>query len=101
MKWSILEKCMGTCAFIGGRKSLNGFLIHWRLIRTTLYLNNKYELDGRDPCGFTGVAWCFGKHDRAWKERENKGKVRYMNANGLRRKFKIERYVEKVEEMSG
>ncbi len=30
-----------------------------------LYLNNKYELDGRDPNGFSGVAWCFGKHDRA------------------------------------
>jgi len=29
-----------------------------------LYLNNEYELDGRDPNGFVGVAWCFGKHDR-------------------------------------
>ncbi len=61
-----------------------------------LYLNNKYEIDGRDPNGFTGVAWCFGKHDRAWKEREIFGKVRYMNANGLRRKFKIDQYVERV-----
>jgi deoxyribodipyrimidine photo-lyase len=31
-----------------------------------LHLNNKYELDGRDANGYTGVAWCFGKHDRAW-----------------------------------
>ncbi|MFW5812015.1 MAG: deoxyribodipyrimidine photolyase, partial [Alkalispirochaetaceae bacterium] len=61
-----------------------------------LYLNNKYELDGRDPNGFTGVAWCFGKHDRGWPERQVFGKVRYMNANGLRRKFKgIDAYVEK------
>jgi len=29
--------------------------------RILLYLNNKYELDGRDPNSFTGVAWCFGK----------------------------------------
>ena len=28
-----------------------------------LKLNNKYELDGRDANGFTGVAWIFGKHD--------------------------------------
>jgi len=69
--------------------------------KIVLYLNNKYELDGRDPCGSTGVAWCFGKHDQVWKEREIFGKVRYMNANGLRRKFKIERCVEKLEEMSG
>ncbi len=61
-----------------------------------LYLNNKYQLDGRDPNSYTGVAWCFGKHDRAWKERNIFGKIRYMNANGLRRKFNIEAYVNQV-----
>ncbi len=60
-----------------------------------IYLNNKYELDGRDPNGYTGVAWCFGKHDRAWKERSIFGKVRYMNAKGLERKFDINSYVSK------
>ena len=64
-----------------------------------LYLNNKYQLDGRDPNGFAGVAWCFGQHDRAWGERPVFGKVRYMNANGLRRKFKIEAYVRKMAKM--
>lgn len=61
-----------------------------------LYLNNTYELDGRDPNGYTGVSWCFGKHDRAWQERPIFGKVRYMNAQGLERKFAIKNYVEKV-----
>ena len=64
--------------------------------KTALYLNNKYELDGRDPNGYTGVAWCFGKHDRPWKERPIFGKVRYMNQNGLRRKFNADKYVEKI-----
>lgn len=64
-----------------------------------IYLNNKYELDGRDPNGYTGVAWCFGKHDRPWKERPIFGKVRYMNANGLRRKFDAESYIEKIERL--
>ncbi|MGD8757917.1 MAG: deoxyribodipyrimidine photo-lyase [Deltaproteobacteria bacterium] len=68
--------------------------------RVALYLNNKYELDGRDPNGFAGVAWCFGKHDRAWKERPVFGKVRYMNAAGLRRKFDIETYVRRVDSLS-
>ncbi len=64
--------------------------------RNALYLNNKYELDGRDPNGYAGVAWCFGKHDRGWPERQVFGKVRYMNANGLRRKFKqIDEYVDR------
>lgn len=62
-----------------------------------LYLNNKYELDGRDPNGYAGVAWCFGKHDRPWREREIFGKVRYMNDKGLERKFKIDKYVDRVD----
>jgi deoxyribodipyrimidine photo-lyase len=57
-----------------------------------LYLNNKYELDGRDPNGYAGIAWCFGKHDRPWKERPIFGKIRYMNDRGLERKFKIKEY---------
>ena len=57
-------------------------------------LNDRYELDGRDPNGYAGVAWCFGKHDRPWKEREIFGKVRYMNAKGLERKFFMPAYVE-------
>ncbi len=57
-----------------------------------LALNNKYELDGRDPNSFAGVAWCFGKHDRPWTERPVFGTVRYMNAAGLERKFDIETY---------
>jgi len=65
--------------------------------QTALALNNRYELDGRDPNSCAGVAWCFGKHDRPWPERPVFGKVRYMGAAGLRRKFPIEHYVERVE----
>jgi deoxyribodipyrimidine photo-lyase len=67
--------------------------------KIALYLNNKYELDGRDPNGFAGVAWCFGKHDRAWGERRVFGKIRYMNAAGLKRKFDIEAYVNKIQSL--
>lgn len=63
----------------------------------TLYLNNKYFLDGRDPNSYTGVAWCFGKHDRAWTERTIFGKLRYMNDKGLERKFDMQGYINKVE----
>lgn len=61
-----------------------------------IYLNDKYELDGRDPNGYAGVSWCFGKHDRAWKERAIFGKIRYMNDKGLERKYDIKKYVEKI-----
>lgn len=62
-----------------------------------LVLNNRYELDGRDPNSYAGIAWCFGKHDRPWPERPVFGKVRYMNAAGLERKFPIGGYVQRVE----
>jgi deoxyribodipyrimidine photo-lyase len=52
---------------------------------TVLHLNNKYELDGRDPNGFAGIAWCFGKHDRPWKERPVFGNVRYYALRALER----------------
>ena len=69
--------------------------------RRALYFNNKYFLDGRDPNSYAGVAWCFGLHDRPWGERPVFGKVRYMNARGLERKFDIARYPKNVEKLIG
>ena len=61
-----------------------------------IYLNDTYSIDGRDPNGFTGIAWAIaGVHDRPWKERPIFGKIRYMNYNGLKRKFDIQSYIEK------
>ena len=60
-----------------------------------LYLNNKYELDGRDLNSFAGVAWCFGKHDRPWGARTIFGNIRYMSAGGLKRKFDADSYASK------
>ena len=78
-----------------GKKILEWSRTPEEAFETALHLNNKYELDGRDPNGFVGVAWCFGRHDRAWTERPVFGKIRYMNANGLRRKFDIQAYVDR------
>ncbi len=61
--------------------------------KIAIYLNDKYELDGRDPNGYTGIAWSLGGvHDRPWTERPIFGKVRYMNDKGLERKFDIKKY---------
>ena len=92
----ITGKMHGYMRMYWGKKILEWSFTPQEAYNAALYLNNKYELDGGDPNGFAGVAWCFGKHDRAWFEREIFGKVRYMNANGLKRKFDIEKYVEKV-----
>jgi deoxyribodipyrimidine photo-lyase len=89
-------KMHGYMRMYWGKKILEWTENPQKAFEIAIHLNNKYELDGRDPNGYTGVLWCFGKHDRAWKEREIFGKVRYMNANGLKRKFKIDSYVEGV-----
>ena len=59
-----------------------------------IYLNDAYQLDGRDPNGYTGIAWSIGGvHDRAWFERPIFGKIRYMNANGCKSKFDTKLYI--------
>ncbi len=66
-------------------------------LQAAIYLNDRYELDGRDPNGYTGIAWSIGGvHDRAWKERAVFGKVRYMSYKGSSNKFDVKAYIRKV-----
>lgn len=60
------------------------------------WLNNRFALDGRDPASWGNFAWILGKHDQAWQERPIFGKVRYMNAAGLERKYDIAAYVRTI-----
>jgi deoxyribodipyrimidine photo-lyase len=51
-------------------------------------LNDRYQLDGRDPNGYAGIAWSIvGKHDRPWFDRPVIGVVRPMTEASTRRKF--------------
>ena len=92
-------KMHGYMRMYWGKKIIEWSRSPEEAFRTALCLNNKYELDGRDPNGFTGVAWCFGKHDRPWQERKIFGNVRYMNDRGLRRKFDADQYVRMIEKL--
>jgi deoxyribodipyrimidine photo-lyase len=58
-------------------------------------LNDKYELDGRDPNGYAGIAWAMvGKHDRPWFDRPVFGLVRYMSGESTGKKFDSRKYIE-------
>ncbi len=80
-------------------------VLEWTLdpdtaIKYLIYLNDKYSLDGYDPNGYAGILWSVaGLHDRAWFERPIFGQIRYMNANGLARKFDLEEYINKWVDM--
>ncbi|HJX51600.1 MAG TPA: deoxyribodipyrimidine photo-lyase [Polyangia bacterium] len=65
---------------------------------TAVWLNDRFELDGRDPNGYTGIAWAIGgKHDRAWgPERPIFGTVRYMSYASTSRKFHMREYLAAV-----
>lgn len=57
-------------------------------------LNDFYSIDGGDPNGYAGILWSVGGvHDRPWQERAIFGVVRYMNYEGLKRKFNIDSYI--------
>jgi deoxyribodipyrimidine photo-lyase len=69
-------------------------------METAIYLNDRFELDGRDPNGYAGIAWSIGGvHDRAWNERNIFGKIRYMSYNGCRSKFKTDSYIKWVDSL--
>ena len=66
--------------------------------RVAVALNDRYQLDGRDPNGYAGIAWSIcGKHDRPWPpERPVLGFIRPMTASGAARKFDVEAYIASV-----
>ncbi|OQW37271.1 MAG: deoxyribodipyrimidine photolyase [Nitrospira sp. SG-bin1] len=66
----------------------------------TLHIMNRYYLDGRDANSYSNTAWIFGLHDRPWGERPIFGKVRYMAASGLERKFDVDAYVRQINDVA-
>ncbi len=83
-----------------GKKILEWSETPEQAYQTTLAVNNKYFVDGRDPNSYAGVGWIYGLHDRAWPERPIFGKIRYMAASGLERKCDISAYVDKIQKLT-
>lgn len=66
-------------------------------------LNDRYFLDGRDANGYAGVAWSIGgRHDRPFPpNRPILGLVRPMGANGMKKHFDVDAYIEGVHQRLG
>lgn len=63
-------------------------------LKTAIYLNDTYALDGNDPNGYVGVLWSIGGiHDRPFSDRMITGKIRYMSLNGCKNKFDVNEYL--------
>ena len=67
-----------------------------RAFEWAVTLNDRYELDGRDPNGYQGIAWAIlGKHDRPWFNRPIFGLVRPMSSASTAKKFNAKSYIGK------
>uniref|UniRef100_A0A915JTH5 Photolyase/cryptochrome alpha/beta domain-containing protein n=1 Tax=Romanomermis culicivorax TaxID=13658 RepID=A0A915JTH5_ROMCU len=65
---------------------------------TLVKLNDKYQLDGYDPCSYCGIALCFGKFaQKSYAERPIFGYIQALDAReivGIYGKAVIDRYVQ-------
>jgi deoxyribodipyrimidine photo-lyase len=103
--WNAAQKQMVLTGWMHGylRMYWAKKILEWTLSPVEAYdiavrLNDRYQLDGRDPNGYAGIAWAIaGKHDRAWgPERPVYGKIRYMSFASTSRKFNSKGYIEKI-----
>jgi deoxyribodipyrimidine photo-lyase len=92
-------KIHGYVRIYWGKKILEWAESPEKAYKTAVYLNNKYALDGNTPNSFAGVAWCFGKHDRPFKERRIFGMVRYIGESGIRKHFDTLNYVNAIKSL--
>jgi deoxyribodipyrimidine photo-lyase len=103
--WNAAQKQMVLTGWMHGylRMYWAKKILEWRPSPRDAYdiavcLNDRYQLDGRDPNGYAGIAWAIvGKHDRAWgPERPIYGKIRYMSYASTSRKFDSKAYIIRV-----
>jgi deoxyribodipyrimidine photo-lyase len=91
----VLGKMHGYMRMYWAKKILEWSKSPKEALKIAIYLNDKYELDGRDPNGYAGIAWSIGGvHDRAWFPRKIFGLVRYMARSGCEKKFDVKKYIQ-------
>lgn len=92
-------KIHGYYRMYWGKKVLEWAPTHAEALRILIELNDRYALDGRDPNSYTNILWCFGLHDRPWRERAVFGTIRYMGLEGMKRKTDVAGYLREIGEM--
>ncbi len=102
--WNAAQRQMAATGWMHGyvRMYWGKKILEWsrtpdEAFERAVRLNDRYELDGRDPNGYAGIAWAIaGKHDRAWGPvRPVFGTVRYMSFASTSRKFDSRAYIDR------
>jgi deoxyribodipyrimidine photo-lyase len=77
-----------------GKKILEWSKTPEQALATTIYLNDRYAVDGRDPNSYSGILWCYGRYDRAWGPvRPIFGTIRYMSSENTEKKLWLANYL--------
>lgn len=104
--WNAMQKQLVKTGFLPGyvRMYWGKRVMEWTRSPQEAYewllrLNDTYALDGRDANSIVGIAWCFGLHDRAFKERAVYGKVRYLSMKALQGKINVDAYLQYVKKL--
>ena len=92
----ITGKIHGYYRMYWGKKIIEWSPAPEEALATTIYLNDRYALDGRDPNSYTNILWCFGLHDRPWPERPVFGSIRSMVRSGMERKTDVHAYIQEI-----
>jgi deoxyribodipyrimidine photo-lyase len=101
--WNAAQRQMTATGWMHGyvRMYWAKKILEWSTDAPTAYrvavdLNDRYEVDGRDPNGYTNIAWAIGgKHDRPWPPRPIYGTVRSMSYASTSKKFDAAAYIER------
>lgn len=82
-----------------GKKILEWSKTPEEALATTIYLNDRYAMDGRDPNSYSGILWCYGRYDRAWGPvRPIFGTIRYMSSENTQKKLWLDAYLSRYGE---
>ena len=99
--WNAAQRQMTTAGWMHGyiRMYWAKKILEWsrspeEAFDIAVRLNDRYELDGRDPNGYANIAWAIGgKHDRPWPPRPVYGTIRSMSGERMRGKFDVDKYI--------
>ncbi|MDW8130253.1 MAG: deoxyribodipyrimidine photo-lyase [Bryobacterales bacterium] len=89
-------KIHGYARMYWGKKIIEWSASHREALRIMIELHDRLALDGRDPNTYTNILWCFGLHDRPWRERPVFGTVRYFSRQGFLRKTDTAAYLARI-----
>ncbi len=92
-------KIHGYYRMYWGKKVIEWSAAHEDALSTMIHLHDRYALDGRDPNTYANILWCFGLHDRPWRERPVFGTVRYISLDGMKRKTDVGAYLAEIAQL--